>query len=90
MKKILILAANPRGDLRLDREIRDLKKAIKRNKNSDQFAIEIELAVRPQDLQELLFDHQPYYEFGLSRLVNRRLITTIAIKRKSLPTFGSR
>lgn len=61
MKKILILAANPRGDLRnIDREIRDLKKAIARNKNSDNFEIETELAVLPEDLQELLYDNQPY------------------------------
>ena len=60
MKKILILASNPTGDLRIDREIRDLKKAIKRNKNSEQFDIEIELGVLPEDLQELLHDNQPY------------------------------
>ena len=60
MKKILILASNPRGDLRIDREIRDLKKAIKRNKNAAQFEVEIELAVRPEDLQELVFDNKPY------------------------------
>ncbi|MEM8721776.1 MAG: NACHT domain-containing protein [Cyanobacteria bacterium P01_G01_bin.39] len=60
MKKILILAANPRGDLRIDREIRDLKKAIARNKNSDKFDVETELAVLPEDLQDLLYDNQPY------------------------------
>ena len=59
-KKILILAANPRGDLRIDREIRDLKKAITRNKNSDKFDVETELAVLPEDLQDLLYDNQPY------------------------------
>ncbi|MGK7898533.1 MAG: CHAT domain-containing protein [Xenococcus sp. (in: cyanobacteria)] len=60
-KKILILAANPRGDLRnIDREIRDLKKAIARSKNSDDFEIEIEPAVLPEDLQDLLYDNQPY------------------------------
>ncbi len=60
MKKILILASNPKGDLQIDREIRDLKKAIERNKNSEQFEVEIEPAVRPEDLQELFFDNKPY------------------------------
>ena len=60
MKTILIWAANPKGDLRIDREIRDLKKAIERSKNSEQFEIKIELAVRPEDLQELFFDNKPY------------------------------
>ncbi|MEM9274345.1 MAG: NACHT domain-containing protein [Cyanobacteria bacterium P01_F01_bin.143] len=60
-KKILILAANPRGDLRnIDREIRDLKKAIARNKNSDEFEIETEVAVLSEDLQGLIYDNQPY------------------------------
>ncbi len=60
MKKILILAANPRGDLKLDREVRDLKKAIDRAIQPDQeFGIEIELAVRPEDLQELFLKHKP-------------------------------
>ena len=60
MKKILILASNTRSDLRIAREIRDLKKAIERNKNSDQFDVEIELAVNVEDLDELLYDNQPY------------------------------
>ena len=38
MKKILILASNPKGDLRIDREIReirDLKKAVDREVQVD-------------------------------------------------------
>ncbi len=60
MKKILILASNPRSDLHIDREIRDLKKAIKRNQNSEQFEVEIELAVKIEDLDEIIHDSQPY------------------------------
>jgi energy-coupling factor transporter ATP-binding protein EcfA2 len=59
MKKILILASNPKGDLRLDREIRDLKKAVERSKNREQFDVEIELAVSPENLQELFHEYQP-------------------------------
>ncbi|MGK7899709.1 MAG: NACHT domain-containing protein, partial [Xenococcus sp. (in: cyanobacteria)] len=59
-KAILILAANPQGDIRIDREIRDLQKAIERNKNSEQFEVKIALAVRPEDLQELLYENKPY------------------------------
>ncbi len=36
MKKILILTSNPRNDLKLDREIKDLKGVIKRSKNQSQ------------------------------------------------------
>ena len=60
MKKILILTANPRGDLRkLGREISDLKKLIERSEKRDQFEVEIEPAVRPQDLQDLFLHHKP-------------------------------
>ena len=59
MKKILILAANPRGDLKLDREIRDLEKAIDRAISQSEFEVKIALAVRPEDLQELFLRHKP-------------------------------
>ena len=58
MKTILILASNPRGDLRIDREIRDLTAAIERSKNSDEFTVVIRLAVRPGDLHDI-FDRNP-------------------------------
>jgi energy-coupling factor transporter ATP-binding protein EcfA2 len=60
MKKILILASNPNQDLRIDREIRDLKKAVKRSSSQEQFEVEIELAIRPGDLQELFQEYKPY------------------------------
>ncbi|MGL5832769.1 MAG: NACHT domain-containing protein [Waterburya sp.] len=60
MKKILILASNPKGDLRIDREISDLKKAVERSKNQEQFDVEIELAVSPEDLQDLFHEYKPY------------------------------
>ncbi len=59
MKTILILASNPRKDLNLDREIRDLKKVINRYGKEAQLEVEIELAVRPEDLPELFLEHQP-------------------------------
>ena len=59
MKKILILTSNPRHDLKLDREIKDLKNVIKRSKNQSQFKTEFELEVRPEELQELLLEHEP-------------------------------
>jgi formylglycine-generating enzyme required for sulfatase activity len=57
--KILILASNPRKDLRLDREIRDLKDVIERSLNSQQLEVVDELAVRVGNLQDHLFKHQP-------------------------------
>jgi tetratricopeptide (TPR) repeat protein len=59
MKKILILASNPRRDLNLDREIRDLKDVVESSRNRDLFEVEDALAVRCEDLQELLLQHQP-------------------------------
>jgi tetratricopeptide (TPR) repeat protein len=59
MKKILILAANPRKDLNLDREIRDLKRVIQSSAHGDSFQVINEPAVRVSDLQDLLFKHRP-------------------------------
>ena len=60
MKTILILASNPYGDLRIDREIRDLTAAIERSKNAEEFAVVDKLAVRPSDLQEIFDKNKPY------------------------------
>jgi|GEM_PF-2719575 len=57
--KILILASNPRNDLKLDHEIRDLKNVIETSRNRQQFEVEDALAVRVGDLQDLLFNHRP-------------------------------
>jgi formylglycine-generating enzyme required for sulfatase activity len=59
MKKILILASNPRKDLNLDREIRDLQGVIERSRNRAELEVEVGLAVRVGDLQDRLFQHQP-------------------------------
>lgn len=59
MKKILILASNPNKDLDLKQEIKDLKKIIQRQAKESGFEVEIELGVRPNELQELLLEHQP-------------------------------
>ncbi len=57
MSKILILSSNPRGDLlNLDREIRDLKAAIKRLRK---FEVEDCLAVRSQELKKLIAENSP-------------------------------
>jgi formylglycine-generating enzyme required for sulfatase activity len=60
MKKILILEANPKGDLALNQEIRDLKKVVERSRDHEDFQVEIGLAVRPRDLQELMLDFEPH------------------------------
>ena len=57
--KILILASNPRKDLNLDHEIRDLRDVIERSYNHKEFDVEDALAVRVKDLQDLLFRHKP-------------------------------
>jgi formylglycine-generating enzyme required for sulfatase activity len=57
--KILILASNPRKDLNLDREIRDLKGVIEKSRDREQFEVEDELAVQVGNLQNLLLKHRP-------------------------------
>lgn len=59
MKKILILASNPRKDLNLDKEIRDLKRVIESSRQREDFTVVDELAVRVGDLQELMLKHRP-------------------------------
>jgi Tfp pilus assembly protein PilF len=59
MKKILILAANPRKDLNLDQEIRELKKVIESSQEHAKFEVIHEPAVLVGDLQALLFKHRP-------------------------------
>ena len=57
--KILILASNPRKDLNLDREIRDLREVIEKSRNRQEFEVEHAPAVRVGDLQDLFFKHEP-------------------------------
>ncbi len=61
IKKILILAANPKGTLplRLDEEVRDIEFALQRAKKRDQFILEQKWAVRPRDIQRALLDINP-------------------------------
>ena len=61
-KKILILASNPvdTARIRLDKEIREIKRVIRRRaKNRDLFEIEEVLAVRPEDIRRKMLDFRP-------------------------------
>ncbi|KST69469.1 nSTAND1 domain-containing NTPase [Mastigocoleus testarum] len=60
VKKILILAANPRGDLELDKEIRDIEEALKVSVYREQFDFKIKLAVRVKDLQNAILKEKPW------------------------------
>jgi len=62
IRKILILAANPRdtSSLRLDEEIRDIREALQRSQYRDQFALECRTAVRHQDVRRALLDTKPH------------------------------
>jgi hypothetical protein len=61
MKKILILTANPKNTdrLRLDEEVREIQAALEQSKNRDQFEVMTRWAVRVDDLQPILLDHEP-------------------------------
>ncbi len=58
-KKILILSSNPRHDLELNREIKDLNNIIKRSQNHSQFEMEFELEVYLEQLQDLFLEAKP-------------------------------
>ncbi len=61
LKKILILAANPKNTekLRLDEEVREIQAGLARSKRCQQFQIISRTAVRPDDLRRALLDHEP-------------------------------
>lgn len=58
---IIFLAANPKDThpLRLDQELRDIGKGLKRAQRRDQFQLEQRMAVRPQDIQRAMLDLNP-------------------------------
>ena len=62
MKKILILAANPKDTLplRLNQELRDIEEGLQRAQKRDQFTLVQKLAVRPRDIQRAMLDNQPH------------------------------
>ena len=59
--KILFLAANPEdtAQLRIDKEVREIKQALLQTEFRDKFDFEQEPAVRASDLQAHLLRHQP-------------------------------
>ncbi|MDZ8226426.1 CHAT domain-containing protein [Nostoc sp. ChiVER01] len=61
VKKVLILAANPKETLplRLDEEVRNIQEAIRLAKKRDRFIIEQRWAVRPRDVQQAMLDVEP-------------------------------
>jgi hypothetical protein len=61
IKKILVLAANPKNTtkLRLDEEVREIAEGLRRSKKSNQFVIESRWAVRPDDLRRSILDFEP-------------------------------
>lgn len=91
LTKILILAANPRQDLRLASEIRDIREIIRSSPNREQFQLEQREALRPQDLQRALLEVEPRivhfcgHGSGNQGLVlennagEQQLVTTVAI-----------
>lgn len=61
MKKILFLAANPKGTspLRLDQEARDIDDELRRAYQGEQFQLEQRWAVRSRDIQQAMLDVRP-------------------------------
>lgn len=59
MKKILILTSNPRNDLKLTREVKDLQNVIERAKKQTQFQIKFELEIQIEELHGLFLEHEP-------------------------------
>ncbi|MBW4450428.1 MAG: tetratricopeptide repeat protein [Spirirestis rafaelensis WJT71-NPBG6] len=61
IKKILILAANPKqtSRLRLDEEVRDIKEGLRLSQQRDTFILQQEWAVRPRDVRRAVLDFRP-------------------------------
>jgi hypothetical protein len=61
IKKILILAANPIDSVRLslEREVAEIRTTLQLSANRDRFTIEARGAVRPDDLQQYMYDIKP-------------------------------
>lgn len=61
MKKILFLAANPKGTspLQLDREAREIGEELRRLHQDDRFSLEQRWAVRPRDIQQAMLEVSP-------------------------------
>ncbi|MEO1373437.1 MAG: hypothetical protein AAFW70_03740 [Cyanobacteria bacterium J06635_10] len=61
MKKILILSANPKNttNLRLQEEVREIKKTLQLSDNRNEFQIITESALQVDDLTRFLSHHQP-------------------------------
>jgi CHAT domain-containing protein len=63
VKKILILAANPLDDelprLRLDEEVKQIRTSLQLAENRNSFEIEAYGSVRPEELQQYLYDIKP-------------------------------
>ncbi len=61
VKKILILAANPKDTsrLRLDEELREIDAGLRRAKHRGQFVLEQRWAVRSRDVQRAMLDVEP-------------------------------
>ena len=59
--RILMLAANPKNTdrLRLDEEVREIQAALEESRNRDEFDVITRWAVRVDDLQKVLLDHNP-------------------------------
>jgi hypothetical protein len=57
--KVLLLASDPRGNLRLDREARGVTDAIRRAKDRDSLQLVLEWAVTIHNLQDVLLTHTP-------------------------------
>ena len=61
VKRILILAANPidTNQLRLDREVREIREVLRLAKQRDRFEVSAMLAATPDAMQQALVDYSP-------------------------------
>lgn len=61
VKKILILAANPKDTvrLRLDQEVRDIEQGLQLAAQRDNFILQQKWAVRSQDIRRAVLDFRP-------------------------------
>jgi hypothetical protein len=96
MKKILFLAANPRGTapLRLDQELRDIDEGLRRSRQQDAVMLEQRWAVRPRDILQAMLDVDPqivhFSGHGMGNVVSEyssRQSNSISADRKLSPVL---
>jgi hypothetical protein len=87
MKRILVLAANPKNTppLRLGEEVRDIEEALQRSKHRDEFEFRSKWAVQPRAVRRAILDYKPHIIHFSGHGVGRVSARKTSRSRATLP-----